>query len=72
MQKSLDKIQLSEHFYVGYAFRCFILLVLLPFWLVFVFDPTLLPANLAFIGPTKMTHLPILLQVIMAEVGLEF
>lgn len=59
-------------FYVGYVFRCFILLVLLPFWLVFVFDPTLLPENLAFIGPTKMTHLPILLQVLMAEVGLEF
>lgn len=39
---------------------------------MFVFDPTLLPANLAFIGPTKMTHLPILLQVLMAEVGLEF
>ncbi|MCI4060655.1 spore germination protein, partial [Bacillus cereus] len=47
-------------------------LFLLPFWLVFVFDPTLLPANLDFIGPTKMTHLPILLQVLMAVVGLEF
>ena len=54
--------------FLGVLFSLF----LLPFWLVFVFDPTLLPENLAFIGPTKMTHLPILLQVIMAEVGLEF
>ena len=54
--------------FLGVIFSLF----LLPFWLVFVFDPTLLPANLAFIGPTKMTHLPILLQVLMAEVGLEF
>ena len=28
-------------FYAGCAFRCYILVILLPFWLVFVFDPTL-------------------------------
>ncbi|MBJ8029785.1 spore germination protein [Bacillus cereus group sp. N21] len=54
--------------FVGIIFSVF----LLPFWLVFVFDPTLLPEKLAFIGPNKMTHLPIILQIIMADIGLEF
>ncbi|MCP8966935.1 spore germination protein [Ectobacillus ponti] len=47
-------------------------LFLLPFWLVFVFDPTLLPPELAYIGPNKVTNLPTFLQIILAEVGLEF
>ncbi|KEK25998.1 spore germination protein [Bacillus gaemokensis] len=54
--------------FVGILFSLF----LVPFWLVFVLDPTLLPEKLAFIGPNKMTHLPILLQIIMADIGLEF
>ncbi|WP_459499629.1 spore germination protein [Bacillus sp. C1] len=54
--------------FVGIIFSLF----LLPFWLVFVFEPTLLPEKLAFIGPNKMTHLPILLQIILADIGLEF
>ena len=54
--------------FIGILFSLF----LLPLWLVFVFDPTLLPEKLAFIGPNKMTHLPILLQVLMADIGLEF
>ncbi|MBO1624704.1 spore germination protein [Bacillus arachidis] len=54
--------------FVGIIFSLF----LLPFWLVFVFDPTLLPEKLAFIGPNKMTNLPILLQIVMADIGLEF
>ncbi|MBC6974276.1 spore germination protein [Bacillus sp. Xin] len=54
--------------FIGIIFSLF----LLPFWLVFVFDPTLLPEKLAFIGPNKMTNLPILLQIILADIGLEF
>ncbi|MDM5189771.1 spore germination protein [Bacillus sp. DX4.1] len=54
--------------FVGILFSLF----LLPFWLVFVLDPTLLPEKMAFIGPNKMTHLSILLQIIMADIGLEF
>ncbi|MEN1934580.1 spore germination protein [Paenibacillus sp. 102] len=54
--------------FVGILFSLF----LMPFWLVFVLDPTLLPEKLAFIGPNKMTHLPIVLQIIMADIGLEF
>lgn len=54
--------------FIGILFSLF----LLPFWLVFVFDPTLLPPQLAFIGPNKVTHIPTFLQIILVEVGLEF
>ncbi|WP_342044041.1 spore germination protein [Bacillus sp. OTU530] len=54
--------------FIGIFFSLF----LLPFWLAFVFDPSLLPDKFAFIGPNKMTNLPIFLQIILAEVGLEF
>jgi stage V sporulation protein AF len=47
-------------------------LFLLPLWLVFVFDPSLLPPKLAFIGPNEVTNLPIFLQIIFAEIGIEF
>ncbi|WP_440602654.1 spore germination protein [Bacillus sp. GB_SG_008] len=54
--------------FLGILFSLF----LLPLWLTFVLDPTLLPEKLAFIGPNKTTNLPIFLQIILAEVGLEF
>jgi stage V sporulation protein AF len=54
--------------FLGIMFSLF----LLPFWLVFVFDPALLPPNLAFIGPNKVTNIPTFLQIILAEVGIEF
>ncbi|MBO9129827.1 spore germination protein [Bacillus sp. 165] len=47
-------------------------LFLLPFWLVFVFDPSLLPPRLAFIGPNEVTNIPIFLQIILGEIGVEF
>lgn len=54
--------------FLGITFSLF----LLPFWLVFVLEPTLLPPNLAFIGPSKVTNLPTFLQIILAEIGIEF
>lgn len=54
--------------FLGILFSLF----LLPLWLTFVLDPTLLPEKLAFIGPNKTTNLPIFLQIILGEVGLEF
>ncbi len=54
--------------FIGIFFSLF----LLPFWLAFIFDPSLLPDRLGFIGPNKTTNLPIFLQIILAEVGLEF
>lgn len=45
---------------------------LLPLWLLFVLEPSLLPEKLSFIGPNEQTNIPIVLQIILADFGLEF
>ncbi|WP_156289306.1 spore germination protein [Oceanobacillus salinisoli] len=45
---------------------------LLPLWLLFVLDPTLLPGSLSFIGPNEEGNIPIMVQIILAEIGIEF
>lgn len=45
---------------------------LLPMWLLFVMEPSLLPKSLAFIGPKEVGNIPIAIQIIMADVGVEF
>ncbi|MRG86463.1 spore germination protein [Salinibacillus xinjiangensis] len=45
---------------------------LLPIWLMFVMDPTLLPKGLEFIGPTEEGNVPIVAQIILADIGIEF
>lgn len=45
---------------------------LLPLWLLFVIEPALLPKELAFIGPQEEGNIPIVLQIIMADLGVEF
>lgn len=45
---------------------------LLPLWLLFVLEPTLLPSNLTFIGPSEESNIPILLQILLAVIGVEF
>lgn len=45
---------------------------LLPFWLLFSMDPSLLPDNLDFIGPNKHTKIPIAIQIFIADFGMEF
>lgn len=45
---------------------------LLPLWLLFVVEPSLLPDNLSFIGPNSKTHIPIIVQLFLADIGLEF
>ncbi|KAB2951707.1 spore germination protein [Heliorestis acidaminivorans] len=44
---------------------------LLPLWLMFALDPTLLPPFLEFIGPEEAGAIPLVLQVIAAEAGLD-
>ncbi|WP_100407110.1 spore germination protein [Bacillus solitudinis] len=46
-------------------------LLILPFWLLLVMQPTLLPAGLDFIGPEETTNIPVFLQILFAEVGIE-
>lgn len=46
-------------------------LVLLPFYLLVSLEPSLLPKSLSFIGPAKLGKIPIILQFLLAEVGLD-
>ncbi|WP_158553472.1 spore germination protein [Peribacillus saganii] len=47
-------------------------LYLLPFWFLFVLEKHMLPDMLKFIGPSKTTHIPIVLQLFIADAGMEF
>ncbi|NNV05681.1 spore germination protein [Geobacillus sp. C56-T2] len=47
-------------------------LFLLPLWVLFVLDPSLLPEPWAFIGPNKQTNIPIVVQILLADFGIEF
>lgn len=47
-------------------------LFLLPLWFLFVLEPSLLPERIAFIGPNEETNVPVIVQLFMADVGIEF
>jgi len=47
-------------------------ILLLPLWLLFVVEPSLVPENIAFIGPNKQTNIPVVVQLILADFGIEF
>lgn len=45
---------------------------LLPLWYLFVRVPSLLPDQLAFIGPNKSSEIPLIIQLLIADLGVEF
>lgn len=45
---------------------------LLPLWLLFVLEPSMLPPKLSFIGPNEQTNIPIIIQIFLADFGIEF
>lgn len=45
---------------------------LLPTWLLFVLEPDLLPKALSFIGPNEEGNIPIVIQLILGVIGIEF
>jgi stage V sporulation protein AF len=47
-------------------------IILLPLWLLFIVEPSLLPENISFIGPSKQTNIPIVVQLLLADFGIEF
>ncbi|WP_066060826.1 spore germination protein [Neobacillus soli] len=47
-------------------------IALLPLWLVFVLEPSLLPEKISFIGPNEQTNIPVVVQLILADFGIEF
>jgi len=46
-------------------------LLILPAWLLVSLEPQLLPKSLEFIGPAKVGKVPLILQFIIAEIGLD-
>ncbi|WP_238378748.1 spore germination protein [Halalkalibacillus sediminis] len=53
-------------------FGIFASLLLLPLWLLFVLHPELLPPELSYIGPNEEGNIPIIIQVLLADLGIEF
>lgn len=49
----------------------FVSLFILPLWFLFTLRPELLPEGLGYIGPNETGQLPLLLQFIFAEVGVD-
>ena len=47
-------------------------ILLLPLWLLFVLEPSLLPEKISFIGPNEQTNIPVVIQLILADFGIEF
>ncbi|HEY4552087.1 MAG TPA: spore germination protein [Bacillaceae bacterium] len=45
---------------------------LLPLWYLFVQEPYLLPEKLAYIGPNEASEIPLILQLLIADLGIEF
>lgn len=46
-------------------------LFILPLWYLFAVHPELLPEGLKYIGPKETGNVPLLIQVILAEVGID-
>ncbi|EIT86506.1 stage V sporulation protein AF [Fictibacillus macauensis ZFHKF-1] len=46
-------------------------LLLVPLWYLYATQKGLLPHDIQFIGPHKTTHIPLFLQIIFAEIGIE-
>lgn len=47
-------------------------LFLLPIWFLFILEPHLLPESISFIGPNKLTNIPVVVQIFLADIGIEF
>lgn len=45
---------------------------LLPLWFLMAMEPSMLPDNLSYIGPNESSHVPLLVQLVIADLGVEF
>ncbi|HZH58421.1 MAG TPA: spore germination protein [Metabacillus sp.] len=45
---------------------------LLPLWFLFCLEPSLLPKEIAYIGPNEEKNIPIVIQIFLADFGIEF
>ena len=46
-------------------------LFLLPLWYLFVLDPSLLPEVIKYVGPQEQTNIPMIVQLLIADIGVE-
>lgn len=46
-------------------------LFILPLWYLFAANPELLPKSLKFIGPEEIGNVPLLIQIVLAEIGID-
>jgi len=44
---------------------------LLPLWMLYVVQPSLLPEAISYIGPNKEKNIPIVVQIFLADIGIE-
>ncbi|MFD1707091.1 spore germination protein [Siminovitchia sediminis] len=44
----------------------------LPLWFLYSIEPSLLPENLSYIGPNKESDVPLIVQLLIADLGIEF
>ncbi|WP_318509355.1 spore germination protein [Bacillus sp. T3] len=58
-------LRLIRHFAVWAS------IFLLPLWYLFAIDPELVPQQMSFIGPNDPGKVPLLLQFLLAEVGMD-
>ncbi|MCH1624814.1 spore germination protein [Fredinandcohnia quinoae] len=47
-------------------------LFLLPLWLLMVLEPNVIPEAINYIGPEKDSNIPIIIQIFLADIGIEF
>ncbi|MFT4413242.1 spore germination protein [Fredinandcohnia humi] len=45
---------------------------LLPFWFLMVLEPSIIPNAIDYIGPNKESNIPIVVQIFLADAGIEF
>src|SRR5690625_5141021 len=50
----------------------FMSILLLPIWMLFAMEPDLLPKELSFIGPKEKGTISVPIQIILADIGVEF
>nr|WP_269467539.1 spore germination protein [Weizmannia acidilactici] len=53
-------------------FGIFTSIFLLPLWYLMAVEPSLLPDKLDYIGPNKQSHVPLIAQIMIADLGVEF
>lgn len=47
-------------------------LFLLPLWFLMVLEPSMLPEQISFVGPNEQSNIPIVIQIFLADIGVEF